>query len=197
LLQRFRHGHDDVEDDEEDVRVRVPATPTEAAVTNTHTPASRIAFTPHHVANPQGTTTITPAPPAAATSERRGSPSHDALNGILAESKQNNELQSKYAHLLTQVKAPKVALRKLQKKYDDLRLRFQTYLAKRQDPMELHTRAINLPFNDAREFDGSDVVNDSAIVKRKKTQKLVLNVLMQRKFFDGLVHSEILKQANI
>jgi hypothetical protein len=195
LLQRFRHGHKDVEDDEEqEVRVYVTATRT-AAVTNTRTPASTtIARTPHHAANPQGITTVTPA--SAATPNRRGSPSHDALTDILAEeSRRNDELQSKYTNLLTQVEAPKVALRKLQKSYDDLLLRFQTHLAKTQDPMALITRAINLPFNDTGEFDGSDAVVDSDIVKRRKAKKLVANVLMQTKFFDGLVRCEILKQA--
>jgi hypothetical protein len=73
-----------------------------------------IVHTPHHAANPQGITTVTPAP--AATPQRRGSPSHEALTDILAEeSRQNDELQSKYANLLTQVEAAKVALKKLQK----------------------------------------------------------------------------------
>jgi hypothetical protein len=38
--------------------------------------------------------------------------------------------------------------------------------------MELITRAINLPLNNAREFDGSDAVNDSDIAKRRKAKKL-------------------------
>jgi hypothetical protein len=197
LLQRFRHGHDDVQDDEENVRVYVTTTRT-AAVTNTRTPAPTapmIARTPHHApANPQGITTITPA--SAATSQRRGSPSHDALTNILAEASQrNHKLQWKYANLLTQVEEPKQAIRKLQKKYDDLLLRYQTHLAKTQDPMALIVRAINLPFNDAFKFDGSDAVVDSDIAKRRKAKKLVANVLMQTNFFDGLVRAEILKQA--
>ena len=61
--------------------------------------------------------------------------------------------------------------------------------------MSLLTHAINLPFIDSSEFDGSDVVEDSAIVKRKRVQKLVANVLMQTQFFEGLIRIELLKQA--
>jgi hypothetical protein len=61
--------------------------------------------------------------------------------------------------------------------------------------MALITHAINLPFNDACKSDGSDTVVGSVTIIRRKAQKLVSNVLMQTKFFDGLVCSEILKQA--
>jgi hypothetical protein len=118
------------------------------------------------------------------------------LTDILAEaSRRNHELQSKYANLLTQVEEPKQAIRKLQKKYDDLLSRYQTHLAKTQDLMALITHAINLPFNDACEFNGSDAVVDSDIAKRRKAKKLVANVLMQTQLFNGLVRCEILKQA--
>jgi hypothetical protein len=63
-----------------------------------------------------------------------------------------------------------VALSNLKKKFDDLHLRYQTYLAKMQDPKELIMHAINLPFNDASNL--------------KATQ-----------FFDGLLPSKILKPA--
>jgi hypothetical protein len=194
LLQRFHHGYDDVEDNEEDImHPPVIATPI-IAMTTTTTPASSIDRTPHQPIVTQGRTThVTPA-------TMQTSPSHDALIDILAESGRTKEkelvdLQAKYASLLIQVEVQKLAFSKLQKKYDDWVLRYQTYLAKAQDPMLLLTRAINLPFKDAREFDGTDAVNDSAIIKRKKAQKLVVNVLMQTQFFDGLVWTKILKQA--
>jgi hypothetical protein len=64
-----------------------------------------------------------------------------------------------------------------------------------QDPMALITRAITLPFNNACQFDGSDAVVDSVVIKKKKVQKLVAKVLLKANFFDGLVQSKILKQA--
>jgi hypothetical protein len=162
LQQCFHHGNDVVDDDEgahQQVDVTAAATLT-TAVISTQTP---------HMANTQDTT-ITPP-----TCSTQTSPSHDALTDSLGESQGNKakdieELQLKYANMLPQAEEQKIALEKLQKKYDDLLLHFQTYLAKMQDPKSLITRTLNLPFKNARDFDGSDAVNKYVIVKRKKTQ---------------------------
>jgi hypothetical protein len=182
LFRPYQNGHD-VEDATAD------ATATATVTTNR---APRVTPTTVTVTPP---TTVTVTPPTQST---QTNPSREAFTDILGERPDLVELQAKYARLLTQVERPgpsRVALSKLQKKYDDLLLRFQTYLAKTQDPKALITRAINLPFNDATEFDGSDAVVDSVIIRRKKVQKLVANVLMQTDFYDGLFRAEILKQA--
>jgi hypothetical protein len=77
-------------------------------------------LTPGGVINTHPCANVTPVTSLAM--HQRTRPSHDALNDILRETHENKEkvelkeLPSKDAQLMTQVKRPRVALSKLQKK---------------------------------------------------------------------------------
>jgi hypothetical protein len=85
--------------------------------------------------------------------------------------------------------------RQLRQKYSDLLQSHQRLSLKTMDAKGLVLRAINLPFEDREEFDGSDaVVTDTKIQKQKKLC-LFVTMLAQSQFMDGLVRNEILKQS--
>jgi hypothetical protein len=67
---------------------------------------------------------------------------------------------------------------------------------KTNDTIALTVRAINLPFVDSVEFDGSDVLNDSEKKQQKKVRAYV-TMLMGEGFFDGHVRREIIKQVKL
>jgi hypothetical protein len=55
--------------------------------------------------------------------------------------------------------------------------------------------AINLVFDDAKEFDGSDAVIADTKIKKQKKAKQILLMLTRSQFFDGLTRNKTLKQA--
>jgi hypothetical protein len=63
------------------------------------------------------------------------------------------------------------------------------------NPKDLVAGAMNLPFEDVGEFDGSDVVSDTGNKRKNRVTKFVKLTLMQTDFFGGLICQEILKQA--
>jgi hypothetical protein len=89
-----------------------------------------------------------------------------------------------------------VRLNNVEARYNDLLHRHQTYLLKTNDTIALTVRAINLPFVDSVEFDGSDVLNDSEKKQQKKVRAYV-TMLMGEGFFDGHVRREIIKQVKL
>jgi hypothetical protein len=106
-----------------------------------------------------------------------------------------NQLQFKYDELLSRRNAePRLAFTLLQEKYDLLTKRHQLLVADSMDPKSLTSRALNLPFKNSEQFDGSDVVLTPKL-KQKKAETFVRNVLMQSNFMDGLIRDEIIKQA--
>jgi hypothetical protein len=83
----------------------------------------------------------------------------------------------------------------LQQKYNDLVRRHQNLIIRIEDPKGLVTRAINLPFDNAEEFDGSDACVDDTKIKKDKKLKKFVEMLTQTNYLEGRVRDEILVQA--
>jgi hypothetical protein len=97
--------------------------------------------------------------------------------------------------LLLEVQTQKKQSKQLQARYANLSGQHQSLLLKVSNPEDLVARAMNLPFEDVGEFDGSDVVSDTENQRKNRVFKFVKLTLMQTDFFGGLVRKEILKQA--
>jgi hypothetical protein len=89
-----------------------------------------------------------------------------------------------------------VRLHDVEARYTDLLHRHQTYLLNTNNSVDLSVRAINLPFVDKNEFDGSDVLNDSEKKQEKKVRTYV-RMLMGEAFFGGHVRREMIRQVKI
>jgi hypothetical protein len=63
----------------------------------------------------------------------------------------------------------------------------QTYFLKASNPINLTVRAINLPFADGQDFDGSDAVNDSE-KKQEKKVRVFVTTLVEEGFLEAKSH---------
>jgi hypothetical protein len=84
----------------------------------------------------------------------------------------------------------------LEQKYNDLAKHYQSRILQTMEPKGLVSRrAINLPFDNLEEFDGSDAVTADTLIRKEKKVMQFVTMLMQRNDFEGLVRNEVVKQA--
>ncbi len=182
---------EDLEDEEMSV-MTAPRTVARTAGTRnetTVTPAESTVGTP----TTNETMTAHNVTPAVSTPANRNLQAD--YDDLLGKDAQNTdkllELRSQLSELSKKLEDP----RRLQQKYNDLFERHQSLILQTMDPKGLVSRAINLPFDAIDEFDGSDAVIDDTLVKKQKKLTKFVTMLTQSKFLDGLVRTEILKQA--
>jgi hypothetical protein len=105
-----------------------------------------------------------------------------------------HQLQSKISELSGSIEQD---LPRLQERYNDLLRRHQSLLLNTMYAKGLVSRAINLPFDQVNEFDGSDAVITDTNIKRQKKVRQFGTLLTQSKFFDGLVRNDIASKQKL
>ena len=192
LFQEIDEDAEEIEEEDEEMSVleeivMTPATPaTKGPTRTTVTPAaSTPASVPPSVENSNPASNDVLRNLQAAYESLLGKERHDA--------NQIKELEAKIKELSE--KLQRHPADPLLRKYNDLLKRHQRLILQIEDPKLLVSRAINLPFDNAEEFDGSDAVIAETKIKKQKKLRQFVSMLTQTLFFDGLVRNEMLRQA--
>jgi hypothetical protein len=186
LLARFKSVEDDSTDDDLEVMsplvVAAAATRVVVAVAATRGATATSTPTPE-AATPRPLITPPPLPPLR-------NPPPPLRNLQRDDLEPADSYKAKYEETV-------VRLCNVEAKYNNLLGQHQAYLLKTTNPLELTVRAINLPFVNGIEFDGSDVLANDSEKKQDKKVRTFVTMLMGEGFFDGHVRREIIKQVKI
>jgi hypothetical protein len=157
--------------------------------------------TPH--ARAISTSLVTPAQPTPPPNENPLAPTlrnlqanYDMLSGVSSRATADYDLlKACNTTLLYQVRDDKKILQDLQARNAELSVRHQSMFLKAGNPNDLVAQAINLPFDNVLEFDGSGMVSSAGEKTKNQVTQFVSLFLIQSAFFGGLLWNEILKQA--
>jgi hypothetical protein len=137
--------------------------------------------------------TVTPpavSTPASAVQCLKKDPANDVLRSLQAYYQNFLGKRAKNAGTVHQLQSKSSQLSEtivdlappLQQRYDDLLKRNQSLILQTLDAKGLVSHAINLPYNEVEDFDGSDAVITDTNIKKQKKVKQFVTMLMQSRF---------------